>query len=151
VRKGLKILIVDDETVLREAMRQLLEHCGCEVESFGDGQAALARLAQRRFELVITDFSMPGMQGDQLAARARELAPDQRIIMVTAYAHEFKVFGQSSTPVDGLLYKPFTFKELKDVIEAVLAGDVPGEMPAMASLADEVSKPQPKTLPPPKL
>ena len=120
VRKGVKILVVDDESMIREAMRQLLEHCGCEVEAFDNGQAALNRLAERTFDVVITDFSMPGMQGDQLVAHIRKLIPDQRIIMATAFLEEYKVFGQPGATINGLLFKPFTFRDLQDAIEAVL-------------------------------
>jgi CheY-like chemotaxis protein len=150
LRKGLKILIVDDEAILRGAMKQLLQHCGCDVEAFDDGQAALARLAQRSFDLVITDFSMPGMQGDQLVAHVRKLAPDQPIIMATAFAEEFRVFGQFSTSVNRLLCKPFTFKELKDAVEAVLASQESREVSDLPPLVEEVSLPQQQVAPPPK-
>ncbi|HUC84891.1 MAG TPA: response regulator [Candidatus Acidoferrales bacterium] len=150
MRKGLKILVVDDEAIIRDAMKQLLEHCGCEVEACDCGSAALARVAQYRFDVVITDFSMPGMQGDQLVAHIRKVAPSQRIIMATAYVEEYKVFGQPSASVDGLLFKPFTFRELQDAIEAVLARETPAELQAISPLADTMPAEKENSVPPPE-
>jgi len=120
MNKGLEILVVDDEALVGETIKLLLdheEHKVCHVES---GEAALAELAQRKFDLVITDFLMPGMQGDELVASIRQLAPAQPIIMVTAFINEFKVFGQSSGKPDAILLKPFSLTELRDAIHRVL-------------------------------
>jgi CheY-like chemotaxis protein len=120
MNKGLEILVVDDEALVGESIKLLLGfegHKVCHVES---GEAALAELAQRKFDLVITDFLMPGMQGDELVASIRQLAPAQPIIMVTAFLQEFKVFGQSSGQPDAVLLKPFSLTELCDAIDRVL-------------------------------
>jgi CheY-like chemotaxis protein len=148
LRKGVKILIVDDESMIRDAMKHLLEHCGCEVEAFDNGQAVLARLAQSKFDVVMTDFSMPSMQGDQLAARIREQWPDQRIVMVTALVEEYKVFGQPWGTVNALLFKPFTFKELQETIEGVLAVDTAADSSAIPPLPEGL--PAQKFRPPPE-
>jgi len=112
--------VVDDEAMVRDAIKRLLEHGGCDVEAVDSGEAALNRLALREFDVVITDFSMPGMQGDQLVARIREMLPAQRITMATAFVEEYKIFGQRSASVDFLLLKPFSFKELYQAVEQVL-------------------------------
>ena len=142
--------MLDDESMIRDAMKQLLEHCGCEVEAFDNGPAALARLAEHSFDLVITDFSMPGMPGDQFVARVRDRWPNQRIIMATAFVEEYKVFGQPAAAVDGLLYKPFTFKNLRDVIDEVLAREIVVEEPSsMPSLTEGAEGEAPPFIPPP--
>ncbi|MDR3377200.1 MAG: response regulator [Verrucomicrobiae bacterium] len=133
--------MVDDEPIIRESLRQLLVHCGCEVETFDSGSAALARLAQRQFDVVITDFSMPGMSGDQLVARIRKLLPHQRIVMATAYVEEYKVFGQPDVAIDALLLKPFTFQALQDAIEMVLLPETPTELREVSPLT-ETSHPE---------
>jgi DNA-binding response OmpR family regulator len=120
MKKGLEILVVDDEALVGETIKLLLDHEKhkvCHVES---GEAALAELEQRKFDLVITDFLMPGMQGDELVANIRQLAPAQPIIMVTAFIKEFKVFGQSNGKPDAILLKPFSLTELRDAIDRVL-------------------------------
>jgi len=120
--------VVDDEAIVRRAIKMLLEHDGHMVFSVEGGELALAELAQRRFDLVITDFSMPGMKGDELVAHIRQIIPDQLIIMVTAFVEECKIFGAASGRVDALLLKPFSLKELRDVIEHVFNQKQPHQM-----------------------
>ena len=103
------------------------EHDGHEVFAVDSGKAALEQLAQRKFDLIITDFSMPGMHGDQLVSHVRQLIPTQPIIMCAGFVEEYKVFGQASGHVDVLLFKPFSFKELREAIEQALnAGEAEG-------------------------
>jgi CheY-like chemotaxis protein len=120
MNKGLEILVVDDEALVGESIKLLLNHEGHKVCHVQSGEAALAELAQRKFDLVITDFLMPGMQGDELVASIRQLAPAQPIIMVTAFLQEFKVFGQLAGQPDAVLLKPFSLTELCDAIDRVL-------------------------------
>jgi CheY-like chemotaxis protein len=109
--------------MVRRAIRKLLKYAGHEVEDVDNGEAALALLAQRKFDIVMTDFSMPGMQGDELITRIRLLLPTQPIIMATTFAEEHKVFGQPSGRINALLLKPFSFKELNEAIEHVSTND----------------------------
>jgi len=123
VKQALRILLVDDEAIVRRSMKMLLEHDGHDISAVESGEAALEQIAQLshcKFDLVITDFSMPGMHGDELVTRIREINPGQPIIMCTAFVEEYKVFGQASGRVDALLLKPFSFNELREAIELVL-------------------------------
>lgn len=113
-------MVVDDEPMVRDSIKMLLQHFGCIVSTVGDGEAALAEMHRRSFDVVLTDFSMPGMPGDKLVAHIRELWPAQRVIMVTAYVEEYKVFGNPAHSVDALVLKPFSLKDLLDAIESVL-------------------------------
>jgi CheY-like chemotaxis protein len=119
-KQGLQILLVDDEPTVRRAIKLLLEHDGHEVQVADCGEAALALTEQRKFDLVITDFSMPGMKGDELIARIRQLQPDQPVIMATAFAEQYKVFGQPSGNVDTVLLKPFSLGDLREAIDQVV-------------------------------
>ena len=146
MKQGVTILVVDDESMVREAIKRLLEHGGHVVSTADSGEAALALLGQRKFDVVITDFSMPGMQGDQLVSRIRQQWPDQRIIMATAFVEEYKVFGEASGRVDHLLLKPFSFKELHDAIERVLTQEPSFDQDGMSPI---VEPPAPEKLSPP--
>jgi CheY-like chemotaxis protein len=148
VQQGVHILVVDDEAAMRQCIKLLLEHDGHEVTSADSGEAALAQLAQRKFDLVITDFSMPGMHGDQLVARIRQLMPNQPIIMATGFVEEYKVFGQASGGVDALLLKPFSLKELREAIEQVLHD---GRTDDKSVIPLEIDPPPPQDfIPPPE-
>jgi CheY-like chemotaxis protein len=120
MKKELEILVVDDEAIIGESIKMLLGHAGHKVTHVANGEAALAALALRKFDLVITDFLMPGMQGDELVASIRQLVPSQPIIMVTAFLQEFKVFGRSSGHPDAILLKPFSLTDLHEAIERVV-------------------------------
>ena len=116
--------MVDDEASVRRSIKMMLEYDGHEVWLADGGEAALEQLAQRKFDLVITDFLMPEMHGDQLAVRIRQLFPRQPIIMATAFVKEYKIYGHASG-ADALLIKPFSFKELRETIEQVLTQERP--------------------------
>jgi len=121
VKQGVQILVVDDESAVRRSIKMMLEHVGHIVSQADCGEAALEQMGRQNFDLVITDFSMPGMQGDQLVARLRQMVPSQAIIMATAFAEELEVFGRPEGSADALILKPFTFKELLEAIADVLS------------------------------
>jgi CheY-like chemotaxis protein len=124
VSRRITILVVDDEAIVRQSIAMLLEHAGHEVAMAADGEAALTQLAQTRFDLVITDFFMPGMHGDELATRIRDRWPALPIIMITGFVEESTVFGREIRKVDALLLKPFKFSELVEAIDSVLPDDL---------------------------
>jgi CheY-like chemotaxis protein len=149
VKQGVQILVVDDEPIVRRSIRMLLEHDGHKVCAVDGGEAALEELARRKFDLVITDFSMPGMHGDQLIHHIRELISTQPIIMATAFVEEYKIFGDVSAFPDALLLKPFSLKELREAIEQVLPqeqSDQTSDLPPIIkpSLRPEVPPPKQK-------
>jgi CheY-like chemotaxis protein len=124
VKRTLQILLVDDEASIRRSLKMMLEYSGHEVRLAEGGEAALNQLAHHKFDLVITDFLMPDMHGDQLITSIRKLVPTQRIIMATAFVDEYKIYGQASG-ADALLLKPFTLKALSEAIEKIWAPEKP--------------------------
>jgi CheY-like chemotaxis protein len=122
---GCQILVVDDEPTVSGAIKLLLQFDGHVVQTVDNGEAALALLEQHQFDLIITDFFMPGMKGDQLAAHIKERRPGQHVIMVTAFAEEFNAFGKAQGDVDFLLPKPFFRDELREAVFQVLVGKNP--------------------------
>jgi CheY-like chemotaxis protein len=115
-----QILVVDDEPSVRGAIKMLLKHDGHEIRLADSGEAALAMFERDKFDLVITDYSMQGMKGAQLAVLIKQLRPDQPIIMITAFADEFKTYGKPPVGVDFIISKPFSQKELREAIIQVL-------------------------------
>jgi len=117
------ILLVEDQPGVREACCLMLRIEGHTVAQAKDGLEALDLFAKRRFDLVMTDFSMPGMSGCELAAKLKELAPSQPILMITAYAAEVRGYQNS---VDAILPKPFSLGELRQVLAQLLSRNSSG-------------------------
>ena len=115
--RGKRLLLVDDESSVREAFRMMLEIDDHTVTEANNGAEALALFTQGEFDLVITDFEMPIMKGNELAVRVKKLAPRQPILMITAYGKEL---GDSENPVDSILNKPFTLDDLRGAIAKLL-------------------------------
>jgi two-component system chemotaxis response regulator CheY len=72
-----------------------------------------------QFDLVITDFEMPGMKGDELAAAIKAQAPNQPVVMITAYAEMLQASGNPLTGVDLTISKPFLLENLREAIAKV--------------------------------
>jgi two-component system, response regulator FlrC len=115
-----QILVVDDEPTVCRAIKMLLEHDGHKVQTADGGEAALALLEQGKFDLIITDYRMQGMKGVELAVLIKERQPHLPIIMATAFADEFNIFGKPSAGVDFVISKPFSQKALREAILRVL-------------------------------
>ena len=116
-----QILVVDDEPTVCKAIQMMLTFYGHEVQIADDGVAAFALFEAGRFDLVITDYLMPGMKGDQLVGLIRQRRPEQRIIMATAFAEDFLSRGKPTGGADYVLTKPFSLEDLRSAIAKVMA------------------------------
>jgi len=128
-----RILLVEDERVVREMVKLLLRHDGYAVVEANNGAEALGLFGRGSFDLVMTDFEMPFIKGNELAARIRKLSPMQPILMMTGYRHE----PGPNNPVDAVLDKQFDFARLREAVQKVLSDaetnagtfeDVPGQL-----------------------
>ena len=120
-----KILVVSDDLDENTTMVVLLEFDGHEVRTVDTGEAALAMLETTGFDLIITEYGLPSMKGDEFAALVKEQWPNQRIIMATAHFEGSNVEDASSVVgVDCLLSKPFTMQQLREAMIWVFEGAV---------------------------
>jgi len=121
----LRILVVDDEPSVGDVVGMLLRFDGHEVEATHSGKEALALLQRNRFDLIITDFAMPGMTGDQLATAIKAANPDQPIVMITGHAGMLP----RRPSVDFVVGKPFQLEDLREAIAAVRPKTAPAVEP----------------------
>lgn len=84
--KKVKVLVVDDEAIVRESLRDWLIDVGYQVFIAENGPKALEIIEKERLGIVITDLVMPGMDGIEMMERAKEIQPDIEVIIITAYA-----------------------------------------------------------------
>lgn len=114
-----RILVVDDEPFVCDAVKMMLTFDGHEVETASNGKEALSMFENGKYDLVITDFAMPNMKGDELAAAIKAKSPDQPVVMITAYAEMLESSGNPLTGVDFVISKPFLLDNLREAITKV--------------------------------
>ena len=111
------ILLVDDERLVRETVKLLLCRQGHTVVEANNGAEALGLFTQARFDLVLTDYEMPFLKGNELALRIRQSVPQQPILMMTGFRHK----AGPDNPVDAIINKPFNSARLENAVAEVLA------------------------------
>jgi CheY-like chemotaxis protein len=111
--------VVDDEADVRAVMAEALSSAGYLVAEAAGGQTALELLKSRPFDLLVTDFAMPGMNGAELALAARKLRPDQRILVVSGYADTQAIVAANLHAA--LIVKPVDVQALREAVAAALA------------------------------
>ena len=116
-----RILVVDDEPFVCDAVKMMLTFDGHEVTTAGGGKEALEVFEPGKFDLVITDFAMPSMRGDELALAIKERVPKQPILMITAYAEMLETAGGKPSAVDCVISKPFMLESLREAITKALS------------------------------
>ena len=126
-----RVLVVDDEPSVQEVARAYLEREGFFVDSAMDGRDALAVIERRPPQLIVLDLMLPGVRGEEVAARVRERS-DVPILMLTAKAGEEQRLTGFRLGADDYLVKPFSPRELVARVKAILrrAGD--GDAPLSA-------------------
>jgi len=122
VDKNMKILIVDDFSTMRRIIKNLLRDLGfTNTEEADDGTTALPMLQTGKFDLLVTDWNMPGMQGIDLlrAVRADEKLANLPVLMVTAEQKREQIIEAAKAGVNGYIVKPFTAQTLKEKLEKI--------------------------------
>ena len=114
-KTGKKILLVDDDAELRFLLATTLEESGFDVKTARSGKRALALIANSDFDLIVTDFMMPEMDGLELARAIRSLRPEQPILFVTCFSRQAQLENET------VLIKPFEANELVDLINLQLS------------------------------
>lgn len=129
-----RVLLADDELPLRTVVSRVLTRRGFAVESVGDAIEAVERLREQEFDLLITDYQMPNMDGFELLAHVRENYPDMPAVMLTGHASvQHAVMAMGNGAVD-YLPKPFAVDALADrVREQIDARLAARRQPAPAS------------------
>ena len=97
------------------------------VETTSNPKDALAKIEQRSYDLVITDFAMPAMRGDELAAAIKSRRPGQPVALITAYAEMLQSTHREMPGVDFVISKPFLLENLREAVAKVTGGEAKGD------------------------
>ena len=115
-----RIMIIDDEKIVGDMAKMALEKEGYLVETFVNAEPAMERLRAARFEIVVTDFKMKGIDGMEVLRRVKSLYPETKVIMITAFANMDTAIEALREDVYDFFPKPVKIKELKASIQRAL-------------------------------
>jgi len=118
--KKKKILIVEDEAVMRESVRDWLREDGYEVECVETGEEALKRIKEEKFGFIVLDLRLPGIDGLEVYEQAKDLGPETQGIMITAYPSKETREKARRLGLLGYLAKPFKVEDLEKTIRGAL-------------------------------
>jgi DNA-binding NtrC family response regulator len=111
-KKGIKILVVDDDEIVREVIISLLSSEGYDVRSAKDGLDAIKILKMERIDMVITDLRMPGADGIEVLKEAIKMDPDRAVIILTAYGTLDTALKAIREGAYDYMTKPFKMEEM---------------------------------------
>jgi CheY-like chemotaxis protein len=118
-RDQTRVLVVDDDRLVRRLMTDGLRSLQYQVTACENGEQALATLDRERFDLLLVDFAMPGMNGAEVASTAQNRQPGIKVLMVSGYADSAAV--EAALASARLLRKPFDVAELGAAVAETLA------------------------------
>ena len=120
MNRQIRILVVEDEEAIREGLVDVLVFHGYEVDSAATGPDGLEKSLTGKFDLILLDIMLPGMDGYEICNRIRSEDRNQPIIMLTAKTSDEEIVQGLKLGADDYVAKPFSIQELVLRIEAVL-------------------------------
>lgn len=115
-----RVLVAEDDVAVREFVRRALVHGGHDVDTANDGLDALTALRDDRYDLLITDIVMPGLDGIALALKATKEHPEMAILLMTGYAAERQRAHNLDELIHEVVAKPFTLKQICEAADGAL-------------------------------
>jgi CheY-like chemotaxis protein len=128
-----QILVIEDTLSVADLIREMLAGLGHGVEVCTTVEDALAIFAPEKYDLIITDYSMPRMNGIELAHIIRRLAPDQLVLLITGSTFSLMDDASQRHPVNAFLEKPFSMAEFSDSVMKLLLKNAERRSDAAAS------------------
>lgn len=116
VRDVKKVAILDDEPIVCERLKPALEKAGFQVETFTESQQLIDRLAQQRFDVLVTDLKLPKPDGLDVMRFVRELYPSTKVIIITGFATVDTAREALKMGAVDFIAKPFKISELRDLV-----------------------------------
>ncbi len=121
MEKTAKILIVDDDEVIRHLLMDTLSALGYQTWGAANGEEALSSLKDKKVDVVISDVRMPKLDGVNLLKKLKETHPDLPVLIITAYNFAFDQAQAFKSGADGFLAKPFRIGKMEELIKLALS------------------------------
>ncbi len=117
MKEHVKILVADDEAMMRNLILKILESEGYQVTVVSSGNEALEKLKAEKYDLLLTDVKMPGMTGFDLLKQVKAEWPEMSVIIMTGYGDAYSVKEALLLGADEYLSKPFKSQEVTLIME----------------------------------
>ena len=114
---GKHLLVIDDETMILDAIKIIFEDLGHSVVTFSDPVAGVEEASRGIYDLILVDIRMPGMNGAEVTRRVRAVKPDARVLIVTAFPYDPLVVKAREAGAFALLKKPFEIAAVLDLLK----------------------------------
>jgi DNA-binding NtrC family response regulator len=115
-----KLLIVEDEDTLCESLKRVFVKEGYEVDIADSAESAFKLLEEKTYDLIITDIILPGVSGIELLARYKEQKPEQKVVIMTAYASLETAVEAIKAGACDFIVKPLMHDEMKRIVRKAL-------------------------------
>jgi DNA-binding NtrC family response regulator len=124
MKTGKRILVLDDEPIVGDRLKPALEKLGFEVEAFTESQAAVQRIVEKSFDVLVTDLKMQRPDGLEVMDFVRQHSPSTKVVIITGFATvDTAVETMKGGAVD-FIAKPFKIRELCElIVKLTSAGD----------------------------
>ena len=120
-----KILIIDDEQIVRDSVERVLTKVGYEVALAADGPAGLKKIDREKFSLVLLDLRLPGNDGLAVLRKIKEKRPELQVVIISGYGTVKSAVEAMKLGAKDFLSKPFTPNELRRIVKSSLEGKTP--------------------------
>ncbi|MBI5212476.1 MAG: response regulator [Nitrospirae bacterium] len=116
-----KLLIVEDEDTLCESLKRVFTKEGYETDMADSAEAAFELLKDKTYDLIITDIILPGISGIELLSRYKKQNPDQKVVIMTAYASMETAVEALKAGACDFIIKPIMHDEMKRIVKKALS------------------------------
>ena len=120
--KDKKILLVEDDEWIRDSLTVYFSTEGCHILAVETAEEGIRLLEQEDWDIILTDYKLPGIDGLTFSKRIHEIRPDTIIILITAYKSKEVVSEARSAGIQDLIDKPFSVKTIEDSLSRLLHG-----------------------------
>ncbi len=114
-------MLVDDDEWIRDSMRMFFEAEGCQLLTLETAEEGLTALERQHFDIIITDYRLPGMDGLVFLEQIQDLVPNALKILITAYRSPEVTFKANRVGVDDFIEKPFTSETIEGSLSRLVA------------------------------